>query len=62
MTERVKRFCAYCGERLSICECADRDERLPRGYAEIEYYDMDTAEARLGATWDDKNYRHYMER
>lgn len=35
---------------------------LPEGYAEVEYNDMEDAEAILGARWDDMNYQHYMER
>ena len=40
----------------------ERDERLPEYYAEIEYEDMDTAEAYEGSRWDDMNYTRYMER
>ena len=35
---------------------------IPETYAEIEYPDMDSADAIDGARWDDRNYRHYMER
>lgn len=40
----------------------DAYDRLPDTYAEIEYEDMDSAEAVLGSRWDDMNYQHYMER
>ena len=39
-----------------------QDERLPRGYAELEYEDFDSVEAIDGARFDDTNYNHYMER
>ena len=38
------------------------DDRLPSTYCEIEYEDMESAEAILGSRWDDMNYLHYMER
>lgn len=38
------------------------DERFPQGYAEIEYPDMDTAEAAEGAWFDDMNYLRHFER
>lgn len=38
------------------------DERFPQGYAEIEYPDMDTAEAAEGARFDDWNYLRHFER
>ena len=38
------------------------DERLPHGYAEIEYEDFESAEAIEGAKWDDMNFMRYMER
>lgn len=40
----------------------DGDERLPRGYCEIEYDDMESEEAVLGCRFDDMNYLRYMER
>ena len=39
-----------------------RDERFPHGYAEIEYPDMETAEAYDGARFDDMNYLRHFER
>ena len=39
-----------------------QEERLPHGYAEIEYDDFESAEAIEGAKWDDLNFMHYMER
>ena len=49
-----------------IYELADpetyQDERLPRGYVELEYEDFDSVEAIDGARFDDANYNHYMER
>ena len=38
------------------------DDRLPDGYAEIEYDDFDDPEAILGARFDDMNYLRYRER
>lgn len=38
------------------------DERFPRGYAEIDYEDMETAEASAGARFDDMNYLRRFER
>lgn len=38
------------------------DERFPRGYAEIDYEDMETAEAAEGARFDDMNYLRHFER
>lgn len=38
------------------------DERLPRSYCEIEYEDMESEEAVMGARFDDMNYLRYMER
>lgn len=35
---------------------------LPETYAELEYEDMETAEAIEGSKWDDKNYLWYTER
>ena len=47
----------------AFCDEDDGDEwGLPDTYAEIEYDDMDSAEAILGSWWDDINYRYYMER
>lgn len=38
------------------------NERFPQGYAEIEYPDMETAEAYDGARFDDMNYLRHFER
>lgn len=38
------------------------DDRLPTGYAEIEYADMDSCEAHMGMKFDDMNFMRYMER
>lgn len=38
------------------------DDRLPPGYVEIEYDDLDSPEARAGCRFDDLNYQRYMER
>ena len=38
------------------------EERFPRGYAEIDYEDMETAEAYDGARFDDMNYLRHFER
>lgn len=40
----------------------EEDSRFPHGYAEIEYADMDTAEAREGAKFDDLNFLRHFER
>ena len=48
-----------------FCDDDDEEEeyyQLPQSYAEIEYDDMDTPEAILGARFDDMNYIRYMER
>ena len=45
-----------------VDEDEDDDYRLPRTYAEIEYDDWDSAEADMGARWDDMNYMRYMAR
>jgi hypothetical protein len=46
-----------------FCDDEEDDEwGLPRTYAEIEYDDMDTAEAQLGSRFDDINFLRYMER
>lgn len=36
--------------------------QIPETYAEIEYEDMDSPEAILGARFDDLNYMRYLER
>ena len=43
-------------------ESSEEDSRFPHGYAEIEYSDMETAEAREGAKFDDLNFLRYFER
>lgn len=43
----------------------DDDDRLPRTYAEIEYTSEQLESDPIaieGARFDDRNYRHYMER
>lgn len=58
-----KRYCAYCGERLEYCDCGacEKDERFPDGYAEIEYSDMESAEAIEGSRFDDLNFTWHFE-
>ena len=49
----------------ALCDKLDdmiREHNLPSTYAEIEYDDFNNPEAIDGARWDDKNFRHYMER
>lgn len=43
-------------------ESGFHDDRLPHAYAEIDYPDMDTPEAIMGARFDDLNFMRYMER
>lgn len=43
-------------------ECLKNKNGLPDTYAEIEYPDMESAEAIDGARFDDLNYQHYTER
>ena len=43
-------------------EYEEYDSRFPAGYCEIEYDDMDTPEAAMGARFDDMNYLRYFER
>ena len=46
----------------AFCDEDDGDEwGLPDTYAEIEYDDMDSAEAIIGCRFDDMNYLRYME-
>lgn len=40
----------------------ENDDRFPDSYAEIEYPDIDSAEAYDGMRFDDMNYLHYFER
>lgn len=51
-------------ELLSNIESQERvhDPRLPASYCEIEYDDMESEEAVMGARFDDMNYLRYMER
>ena len=47
--------------------CDDDDDgyllsQIPETYAEIEYEDMDSPEAILGARFDDMNLMRYLER
>lgn len=42
--------------------CDEEEYGLPRGYAEIEYDEFDSAEAIEGAKFDDMNFLRYMER
>ena len=73
--ERLER--AYAEGRISIeaydagimnadIFCDDDEEdyysQIPETYAEIEYEDMDTPEAILGARFDDMNLTRYLER
>ena len=51
MIENADVFCDY-----------DDECKLPSAYAEIEYDDMDSAEAITGCRFDDMNYLRYMER
>lgn len=53
MVENVDVFCNEDDEDYGF---------LPRTYAEIEYDDMDTAEAAAGCHFDDMNYLKYRER
>ena len=53
MVENVDVFCNEDDEDYGF---------LPRPYAEIEYDDMDTAEAAPGCRFDDMNYLKYRER
>ena len=53
MVENVDIFCDEDDEDYGF---------LPRTYAEIEYDDMDTAEAAAGCHFDDMNYLRYRER
>ena len=48
-----------------FCDDDDDDDmytQIPDTYAEIEYEDMDSPEAILGARFDDMNYTRYFER
>lgn len=54
MVENVDIFCDEDDENY--------DSFLPRTYAEIEYDDLDTAEAAIGCRFDDMNYLRYRER
>ena len=48
-----------------FCDEDDEDEYdsfLPKSYAEIEYYDLDTPEALAGCKFDDMNFLRYLER
>lgn len=45
-----------------FCEDSDEACNLPSTYAEIEYADFDSPEARDGARFDDMNFLRYMER
>lgn len=50
-------------EEVDLAALEERmDERFPQGYAEIEYPDMETAEAAEGARFDDWNYLRHFER
>ena len=50
-------------EEISLADLeGQEDERFPRGYAEIDYEDMETAEAAEGARFDDMNYLRHFER
>ena len=62
ITEEV--YDAMCMNEDAFCDddYDDYDDRLPESYAEIEYDDMESAEAVIGSRWDDMNYLHYMER
>ena len=51
MIENADVFCDY-----------DDECKLSSAYAEIEYDDMDSAEAITGCRFDDMNYLRYMER
>ena len=47
----------------AFCEDDDEwDDRFPDSYCEIEYADMDTPEAAIGARFDDMNFLRYYER
>jgi len=50
-----------------FCDDDDEDDclyfpQIPETYAEIEYEDMDSPDAILGARFDDLNYMRYLER
>jgi len=45
-----------------FCDDDEDDYGLPSTYAEIEYPDMDSAEAIDGARFDDMNFLRYTER